>query len=288
MRAPPKHVQLLLPVWGELHTRIFLELGLPSLMAPHNIPAVSQLGSCTFVLLAPKEDADKIERHPLWMRLQRHCAVSVTYIDDLVSQSSSTVLTLAYALAIRASGSLALDICFVPLVADYVVSDGALYSAVKPIFGGASAVLAGNFQIALEAALPELLAAKSGDGILAIGAREFVALSFATLHGATRDCIVGGAELPTGANRLFWRVNDHFIIGRFYLMHMIAVRPETLDFVISAPSDYSLVPELCPSGNVMRLDSSDEYFVVECQPDDSREISAEGISATAFVDSLST
>ena len=56
------------------------------------------------------------------------------------------------------------------------------------------------------------------------------------------------------------------MVGRFFLMHMIAIRPETSDFIIAAPSDYSLVPELCPSGKVVRMTDSDDYFVVECQP----------------------
>ena len=69
---------------------------------------------------------------------------------------------------------------------------------------------------------------------------------------------------------------------------MIAVRPETLDFVISAPSDYSLVPELCPSGNLVLLTSSDEYFVVECQPDNEEQIRPKGVSVKSFAGSLAT
>ena len=190
MRSPPQHVQLLLPVWGEPHTTIFLKLGLPSLMAPGNVPAVGRLGGCSFVLLAPENDAARIEHHPLWGQLQRHCEVSVVYIDDLISHSSSTVLTLAYALAIRNSGSLALDTCYVPLVADYILSDGSLHSAVKRVFDGASAVLTGNFQIDLDAALPRLANLKGSEGTLSVSARDFIALSFATLHSATRGCIV--------------------------------------------------------------------------------------------------
>ncbi len=67
-------------------------------------------------------------------------------------------------------------------------------------------------------------------------------------------------------NRLFWRVDGNTILGRFYLMHMLCVRPETTDFVIGASCDYSFVPEMCPSGNVEAIADSDEYLVVELQP----------------------
>ena len=134
MLSAPRDIQILLPVWGERYTQDFLELSLPSLLAQGNVPSLGKLGRCTFVLMAPESDAATIERHYLWKLLRQHCHVSVVAIDDLVSQSSSTVLTLAYGLAIRSSGARALDTCFVPLVADYVFSDGALLAAVERVF----------------------------------------------------------------------------------------------------------------------------------------------------------
>src|SRR3954470_10855576 len=128
MRPPPKDIQILLPVWGECYTRNFLELCLPSLLAPGNLPGLTRLGPCTFVLLAPLRDAEAIKQNSLWALLRLCCAVRIQYIDDLVSQSSATVLTLAYAWAVREAGEQALDTCFVPLVADYVLSDGSLVS----------------------------------------------------------------------------------------------------------------------------------------------------------------
>ncbi len=49
---------------------------------------------------------------------------------------------------------------------------------------------------------------------------------------------------------------------------MIAIRPEVTDFLIGSSWDYSFVPEMCPSGNVVALTDSDEYLVVEMQPRD--------------------
>jgi hypothetical protein len=69
-------------------------------------------------------------------------------------------------------------------------------------------------------------------------------------------------------NRLFWRVDQDTLIGRFYLMHMICIRPEVADFVIGSSCDYSFIPEMCPSGSIEALTDSDEYLVVEMQPRD--------------------
>ena len=81
------------------------------------------------------------------------------------------------------------------------------------------------------------------------------------------------------------------MVGRFFLMHMIAIRPETLDFIIAAASDYSLIPELCPSGKIVRMTDSDDYFVVECQPqscDSRNEEPAGDIEPRSFAKGLRT
>src|SRR5262249_33148693 len=69
-------------------------------------------------------------------------------------------------------------------------------------------------------------------------------------------------------NRLLWSVDNNTIIGRFYLLHMICIRPEIVDFIIGSSCDYSFVPEMCPRGNVVIITDSDEYLVVELQPHD--------------------
>jgi len=287
--APPfNEIQILLPVWGAQYTKAFLDFCLPSLLAPRNIPALAILRPCTLVVLAPATDAEIIQKSPLWSLLQHYSSVSIVAIDDLISRSSSTVLTLAYALAIRRAGARALETCFIPIVADYIFAEGALLAVVERIAKGARAVLAGNFLISREGALPELETAKDTAGILTIGPRDLVALSLRSLHQATRDDMVSeNRQARANANRLLWRAGDTCVIGRFYLMHMIALLPETTDFVIGAPSDYSLVPELCPSGEVVRLTDSDEYFVVECQPNAINTVEANRISAVSFARHLS-
>jgi hypothetical protein len=267
MRLPPNNIQILLPVWGARYTRDFLDLCLPSLLAPGNIPALSKLAPCTLVLLVTVRDAATIRQSPLWDLLQRYCEVRVEAIDDFVSESASTVLTLGYTLAIRTAGHRAIDTCFVPLVADYVLSDGSLLSVVERIFAGASGVLAGNFQVEREKAVAKLEGYKNDAGVLAVTSQALVELSLGALHQTTlAEVVDAGSRYYPQINRLFWRVDERCMVGRFFLMHMIAIRPETSDFIVAAPSDYSLIPELCPSGNIVRMTDSDDYLAVECQP----------------------
>ena len=261
-----EQIRILLPVWGERYIEQFFDFCLPSLLADGNLPALRSRAPCALTFFTRAEDGQTIRRHPLLPALESLCVVEIETIDDLISDSPSTIITIAYTTGIRAAGAGALQTCFMFLVADYVFADGALDNAAAPIFAGSSGVLVGNFQASLEGAgavLRSRLEAKR----LSIKPRDLVRLAMDHLHPSTT---ANFADSPIScdltSNRLFWRVGDTTMVGRFYLMHMIAIRPEATDFTIAAPSDYAFIPELCPSGPVTTIDRSDEYCVIELAP----------------------
>jgi len=269
-RPPPTFVKLLLPVWGHRYVRQFLEIGLPTLLAPGNVPALAQSLPSEFQILTSAADESYIRQHPAFLRLAEMCRASIRPIDHLITAgNNSTTLTLAYAEAIRAAGPTMLDTCFFFLVSDYIVADGSLASVLARVRAGTSAVLVGNFQVTAEEAMPwlrERTGAAAAAGA-ALSARELMRFALDHLHPATVANTVNVSSTHNAhTNRLFWRVDDRTLVGRFYLMHMIAIRPEVIDFRVGASCDYSFVPEMCPSRDVSVITDSDEYLVVEMQP----------------------
>jgi hypothetical protein len=263
-----KQITLLMPVWGYQFIGRFLEFCLPTLLAPNNIPAIARELPCRFVLLSSAADEPIIRSHPAWQKLERHCICEIRSVDDLITHGNHTAtITLAFERALRQSGDAMRDTCFIFLMSDYLVADGSLKTALRKIEAGAGAVLAGNFQIIAEDAAPLLrrhIDLESHEIVLP--PRDLVRWSLAHLHPATVANIVNfGLTHNAHANRLFWRVDESCLIGRFYLMHPIAIHPETSDFVVSSSWDYSFVPELCPSGNIATLTDSDDYLVIELQ-----------------------
>jgi hypothetical protein len=267
-RAPPKWIKVLEPVWGYEFTQQFLRFSLPSLLAPGNLPSLAQTLPTEFVFLTGHRDVAMIRDSAGFRRLSQICRVSFREIDELVTEGNhSTTVTLAFTAAVRRAGDAMLDTCFVFLVSDYIVADGSLASAIRPMLTGAGAVQAGNFQIVVEDAMPwlEQELGRGGD-TLVLPPRALMRQALTCIHPAT---IANTVNLPLShnshCNRLFWRVDADTMIGRFYLMHMLCVRPEVVDFVIGASCDYSFVPEMCPSGNVAVMTDSDDYLVVETQ-----------------------
>jgi|HubBroStandDraft_6_1064221.scaffolds.fasta_scaffold47616_2 hypothetical protein len=269
MRPPAKEICILLPVWGGDFIGEFLANSLPTLLAPGNIPALAASLPTRFVFLTRAQDEAAIRKHPACTHLSNLCAIEFAPIDDLITQGNhSTTVTLAYARAIYRTGAAMLDTCFFFLVSDYIMADGSLAAALARMQAGASAVQVGNFQLDETTAEGSLRLSRNGVGSeFVLRPRELMRRALGCLHPLTLANIV---NLPlcynAEANRLLWRVDDDTLIGRFYLLHMICIRPELTDFVIGASCDYSFVPEMCPSGNVVTITDSDEYLVVEVQP----------------------
>lgn len=268
-RPPLKRVRCLLPIWGYRYVRQFLETGLPTWLAPGNLPALSANLPTEFVLLVSREDEGTLRAHPRFADLEAVCSVTLHYIDHLITGSNySTTITLAYLEAVRDLGEDALDTCFFFLVADYIVADGSFGNALKRVVGGADALLVGNFQLDERSAHPWLVRQIApSPGACSLSARLLMRWGLAHLHATTIANMVNfEATNNSHTNRLFWSVDTSTLIGRFYLMHMICIRPQIIDFAIGASCDYSFVPEMCPNGNVEIVTDSDEYLVLEMQP----------------------
>jgi hypothetical protein len=271
VRPPALSGAVLVPVWGYRFVSQFLEFGLPTLLAPGNLPTVARELPFRVIALTSAEDEPLLRSHPAWRRLQKICAADIEPIDDLITESNhSATMTLALARAMQSYGQAIVDTCFVLWMSDYLCADGSLAAVMRGFRNGASGIFAGNFQIIAEDAVPSLR--RSVDlqsSAIAVSSREMLAWSFRHMHPATvANFVDSGLSHNSHTNRLFWRVDEETLIGRFYLMHPIGVRPETADFEIGSSFDYSFIPEMCPSGKILTLVDSDEYFVVEMQKRD--------------------
>src|SRR5215475_4405511 len=191
-RSPPTEVKMVVPVWGLRYTRQFLEFCLPTLLAPGNVPAVAQALPCTFIVMTSLRDEPLIREHPAWRQLAEICRVEVQLIDDLITDGNhSTTITLAYARAIRESSTQMLDTCFIFLVSDYIVADGGLRNVLTHIQAGANGVLACNFQIVAEDAIPFLRRLIDPTRIeISLSSRKLLNWALGHLHSATTANIV--------------------------------------------------------------------------------------------------
>src|SRR5689334_12768298 len=112
-RAPPKWIKVLEPVWGYEFTRQFLDVSLPTLLAPGNLPALAKTLPTEFVFLTGRRGEPMIRESAGYRRLSTICPVSFNLIDDIITEGNhSTTVTLAFAGAVRRTGKTMPDTCF--------------------------------------------------------------------------------------------------------------------------------------------------------------------------------
>ena len=258
-------------VWGEAYIKRFASLSLPSFLAPGNLPALAETTELEVVIMTRRDDVEYFETQPAFGRLRTICPVRFVEIDDLITTSAYGVtLTLAYARAVVACGPEMLDTHFVFMNADFVLADGSLRALSKHILAGRSIVLGPSFRATAEAVEPLLEAAvDSSSCILAISPRQLAALSLPNPHPTTVAKIVNqGFCHSTHPNQFFWQVGDQTLLGRYYLIFMLCLKPERIIETVNCYCDYAFIPELCPSGDEVAMDDSDDFFMLELQKRD--------------------
>lgn len=261
-------VKFLTVIWGETYINRFCSLSLPSFLAPGNLPALAVATDLEVVVMSRESDFTIFEGHIAFKRLREVCSVRFVAIDDLIATSVYGVtLTLAYARPIIACGPEMLNTHFVFMNADFVLANGSLKGLCKHILDGRSIVLAPSFRATAEDVEPILDAAVDATtGVLNLPPRQMVELSLDHPHRTTvAKTRNQDAFCSTHPNQLFWSVDRHTVLGRYYLIFMLCLKPERIIETINSYCDYSLIPELCPSGDEAVMNDSDDFFMLELQ-----------------------
>ena len=272
IKAPSSPVRpktkFLTAVWGETYIRRFATLALPSFLASGNLPALAEATQLEVVIMTRRDDIGYFETHLVFARLRSICPVRFVEIDDLITSGVYGVtLTLAYARPVIACGPEMLETFFVFMNADFVLADGALRSLGHQIRAGRSIVLGPSFRATAEDVEPHLEAAVDPvTGILSMSSRQMAALALLHPHPTTAAKVVDqGFFHSSHPNQFFWKIDDRTMLGRYYLIFMLCLRPERVIDFVNCYCDYSFIPEMCPSGDEIAMDDSDDFFMLELQ-----------------------
>jgi hypothetical protein len=258
--------KFLTAVWGETYVARFAALALPSFLAPGNLPALAEATELEVVILTAQRDLEFFERHAAFLRLRTVCPVRFVHIDDLiVGGVYGVTLTLAYARAMFQCGGEMLDTHFVFMNADFVLADGSLRTLAAHIVAGRPVVLAPSFRATAEA-LETGLRRAVRSGVLAMPPREMLSLAMRRPHPTTvAKTVTQGLCHTVHPNQFFWQVDPHTLLGRYYLIFMLCLKPQREVAVVNSFCDYAFIPDLCPDAEETVLGDSDAFFMLELQ-----------------------
>jgi hypothetical protein len=264
-------VKILVAVWGAPYIERLERFGLSSMLADGNLPALARTADVEFVFLTAGTDIPRLEASPMLAEIRRHASIRCAAIDDLIVPGLyALTLTLAFTRGINLYGAAMTETYFVFWNADFVMSDGTLRTIGERIALGQTVVMAGSLRAVGEVAAPLLEQLRGeGKGVLAVQPRDLVRLALDHPHALTVAKTVNQdlcwSSVP---NQMFWKIDDATILGRFFQIFMLCLRPKRHVATINGYCDYSFVPEYCPGDPVHVIKDSDEAFLLELQSRD--------------------
>ena len=263
------NVAFLLPLYGKPFIEKFFTFGLKTLLADGNISALKQDYACTFIFLTTEESIPYLKEQPLFARLASLCSVEFVEISDLIFDSSQGIhnitIALAYERGMRSRGNQMCNTYFFYLVADYLFSNFSFYNLRRYFEKGYSGITHQAFRVTEETFT---VALKEQEQCV-FNAQDLLKIAFGHKHPVTiAETVTQHATHAFRANHLFWQVDDTTMISRCYTRHMLCIKPERDDYILSGLCDYCFIPIMCPSGNVAHIQDSDEVCIVEIAPAD--------------------
>ena len=259
-------VKFLVAVWGESYIEQFTALALPSFLAPGNLPALAVATDLEVLIMTSTDSIKLFEQTSSFQRLCQVCAARFITIDDLITNGVFGVtLTLAYARGVMDSGDNMVNTHFMFMNSDFILADGSLNNLAKHILEGQSVVVAPSFRVTAEEVAPRLLVDVNQVSLaLTISPRRLVSLALKHMHPTTAAKVVNQNFCHSiEPNQFFWQVDEQTVIGRFYLIFMLCLKPERVITKINSYCDYGFIPQMCPSGNIVVMDDSDKFFMLE-------------------------
>jgi len=268
-------VKFLTAVWGDSYIRRFCELSLPSFVASGNIPALAEGRDFEVVIMTREVDFPVFDDYPAMARLRNTCPVRFVSIDDLMgSKVYGVILTIAYARPIIAMGEEMLNTQFVFMNADFILADGSLRSLAHRIDSGERVILGPSFRSVseeVEPVLENLVDRESG--VLSVKPREMVKIAMDAVHPTKFAKIQNQSFIGTKhPNQAFWEIDDQTMLGRYFLIFMLSLKPESIMSSVSSYCDYALIADLCPDCNQTAMTDSDEFFMLELQEEEKESI----------------
>jgi len=266
-RSQRPKAKILIAVWGAAYIRRFELLGLSSVLAPRNLPALAQYCDVEFVFLTRAVEFEHFNSLELMAKIRRYAAVRFEAIDDLIVAGLYTVtLTLAFTRGMRIFGEKMTEMYFVYWNADFVIADGSLAHLRKCMEEGRKVVLAGSVRVISEEVEPLLLPKTARDGVLTAPPRDLTRYLFEHPHlmqvAKTVDQNLCWASYP---NHLFWSAGEDAIVARFFQIFMFCLQPTRYRGSIDGYCDYSFVPAFCPGEPIYVVGDSDEVCLLEMQ-----------------------
>src|SRR3974390_1102735 len=251
--VPPIHI--ITPVWGSSYTRCFLNVGITSLLAPGNLPALDRRRNHLLHVYAPESDREVIERSSIWQRIQENVRCRIDLIDGaaVARADAHKMMSMCHCDAITFANKQGAAMMFYN--PDIVLADGGMQTLVRLLQEGKRAVQVVGLRLLKDDVLPQLMKQYvSADGTsLSISPRALMGVAMKHLHPISIMHLHDHEGEYLMPQELFWRIADEGIIARCFHIHPILVYPRNRDAKFTTTVDDDYLSSACPDESEVHI-----------------------------------
>lgn len=248
-------------VWGPWHVGAFLDVNLPSLLAPGNLPAFAARHRVIYRIFTSPRDVERIISSPAFK--QARALVSIELIECPVDNAESPIAMhhLLWRRSIdeaRAAGAM---ILFVP--PDVIWADGSYAHVAELAAQGKRAIFMTYVRVTQETCVPEVRRrfASPASPVINASSRELVDVALRHIHPLTITYMRHSPNFPVHPEFVLWPVPGEGLLMRVLVREMFAYDPNMIDL-----NQQALVAHKVDPGLVHYITDSDDLFSLSLAP----------------------
>jgi hypothetical protein len=248
-------------VWGPWHTGVFLEVNLPSLLAPGNLEAFAARHEVTYRIFTSRADVERIKSTAAFERASK--IVPFEFIECPVEDTDDPIGThhLLWRRSIIEAEDAGAMVLFVP--PDVIWANGSFGHVAELAARGKRAIFITYMRVIAETCVPETRRRHlSADGaVLDASADELTTLLMEHIHPLTLTYLHDSPNFPIHPEFILWSVPGEGFLMRVLVREMFCYDPALIDLNQQALPAHPIDPEL-----IHYINDSDDLFSLSLAP----------------------
>jgi hypothetical protein len=253
------------PVWGAGHVGLFLNVGLPSLLAPGNLPGLTRNPKNRYLIYTQSEYEKDIRAAYSYQRLADILAVEIIPISKEIEVPHRTMSD-CHGDSLRRAEEGGAATVFIP--PDCLWSDGSMVRLEALARSGKSVVHMSGIRLDRDGVVPELADRYSEErAVLSLAPRDLVGIGLRHLHPIAHSHFFNEHDGGLMPANLAWSVGGEGLLLRCFHLHPLMVKPQGPLAEFKSTIDDDLALRACPdSSRDYVVTDSDELLAFEMSP----------------------
>lgn len=259
-RPTELRVTIVTAVWGKWHLDMHLDVNLPTLLAPGNLPALAEYCDATYLIFTRKADFARLNSAPEIEALRRIMSVEFRWLDEADLKDPIATHHKAWAQATKEATERDSLVLLMP--PDVAWGDNSFASVVERLKNGVRAIFMTYLRAESASFVEALLRRKSKDGIVnRVPPQEMVELCVRSLHPLMAAYLRDSEYFPIHPEMILWAVPGEGFAVRVLAREMFIFDPGCIEL-----NSVSLVAQSLAEEELAFMADSDELFAVSLAP----------------------